>query len=136
MEPRTRNEREGSLSDMQFAPGDGLVTMGKTTLIKLGRIAFAIALAFAIGGIAVTPALADGHHRGGGDGGRGGQHAEGHDRGHQGGGYSYARQPSHYYAPQPNYYYAPEPDQYAYGSQQGYYSPAPSQGVNLFFGLF
>ncbi len=61
----------------------------------------------------------------------------GHDRGgRQGGSYSYAPQPSYYYAPQPNYYYAPEPDQYVYSPQPDYYAPAPSQGVNLFFGLF
>jgi hypothetical protein len=127
------SNKESSLSDMQFAPGDGLVTMGKTTLIKLGKIALAAALAFAICGIAARPALADDHHRGGGDRG----HEEGHDRGgYQGGGYSYGPQPNYYYAPQPNYYYAPEPDQYAYTPQPGYYAPAPSQGVNLFFGLF
>jgi hypothetical protein len=133
MEPGTRN-KDGSSSYMQFAPGDGIVTMEKTTLIKLGKIALAAALAFSICGIAVRPALADDHHRGGGDRG----HNEGHDRDrYQGGGsYSYAPQPSYYYAPRPNYYYAPEPDQYAYTPQQGYYAPAPSQGVNLFFGLF
>lgn len=133
MEPSTRNKKR-SWSDMQCAPGDGVLTMGKTTLIKLGKFALAATLAFAICGIAVRPALADGHHRGGG-GDRG--HEEGHDRGgYQGGGYSYAPQPTYYYAPQPNYYYAPEPDQYAYTPQSGYYAPAPSQGVNLFFGLF
>jgi hypothetical protein len=133
MEPRTSN-KEGSLSHMRFAPRDGVMTMGKTTLIKLGKIALAVALAFAIcGGIALRPALADDHH--GGGGGRG--HDGGHDRGgRQGGSYSYAPQPSYYYAPQPNYYYAPEPDQYVYSPQPYYYAPAPSQGVNLFFGLF
>jgi hypothetical protein len=111
------------------------MTMGKIRLIKLGKIALAVALAFAIcGGMAVRPALADNDHHGGG-GNRG--HGEGHDRGgRQGGSYSYAPQPSYYYAPQPNYYYAPEPDQYSYSPQPNYYAPAPSQGVNLFFGLF
>jgi len=110
--------------------------MEKTTLSKLAKTAIAIVLAFAVCGIAVRPALAGDHdrHRGGG-GDRG--HDEEHDRGgYQGGGYSYAPQPSYYYAPQPNYYYAPEPSQYAYTSQPGYYAPAQSQGVNLFFGLF
>ena len=64
-EPSTR-DREPSSGYMQVAPGDGESTMEKTTLIKIGKIAIAIALSFVICGIAVRPALADDHHHGGG----------------------------------------------------------------------
>ena len=107
--------------------------MEKTTLIKIRKMAIAIAFSLVIGLIAARPALADDHHHGRGD-----EHHRGdedHDRGRYGGGY-YAPAPSYYYAPQPNYYYAPEPDQYNYTPQPEYYPPPPpSQGITLFFGI-
>jgi uncharacterized protein DUF3824 len=99
--------------------------MEKATLIKIRKIAIAIALCFVICGMAVRPALADDDHHGRGER----HHDEGHDRDRdRGGTYYYAPQPSYYYAPQPNYYYAPEPDQYYYTPQPQYYPPPPSEG--------
>jgi len=97
--------------------------MEETRLIKSGRTGIAIAFSLVICGF-VRPALADGHHH---VGGGGGHHGEGHGHGRHAGGYNYV--------PQPNYYYAPEPDRYYYTAQPQYYAPAPSQGINLFFGL-
>jgi len=128
MAPGT-GSKEISVGYAQFGPRDRGVTM----LNKLSKIALAMALAFAVCGVGLRPALADAHHHGGGHGDRSEQHGGGHGRWHQARSYS-APQPNYYYAPQPNYYYAPEPDQYSY--QQRYYSPGPSQGVNMFFGLF
>jgi hypothetical protein len=109
--------------------------MEKTTLFKIGKIskiALAIGFGLVICGTAMGPAFAGGghgrdshqaQHRGGGGG---------HDRGHGGGGYAVAA-PNYYYAPAPNYYTAPEPEYYSSGP--GYSEPAPSDGINLFFGI-
>jgi len=106
--------------------------MQKTPLIKIRKIAIAIAFSLVICGFAVRPALADDHHHGHG----GEHHEEGHDWGRHDGGHYYAPAPSYYYAPAPNYYYAPEPDQYYYTPQPEYYPPPPpSEGITLFFGI-
>jgi hypothetical protein len=131
--------------------------MEKTTLIKFGKIAIAIALSFIICGVSLRPALADDdHNRGQSE--RGDKHdkhhkKKGHDRGKHRGWTkhytpqptryygpaptrSYAPAPNYYYAPPPNYYYAPEPDRYYYNTQPQYQQPsALSEGINLFFGL-
>ena len=96
-------------------------------LIKIRKIAIAVAL-LVICLFAVKPALADDHHH------RYHGHHHWHNHGYAGG-YSYAPEPSYYYAPEPNYYYTPEPDYYSYAPAPAYPPPAPSEGINLFFGI-
>jgi hypothetical protein len=77
----------------------------------------------------------DEHH--GHDRGRG--HEERHEREFRGRGYYPGRdyvynEPDYYYAPEPDYYAAPDPYGYYYQPGPEYYPPAPSDGINLFFG--
>jgi hypothetical protein len=101
--------------------------MMKNPMLKITRIAIAIAFSVVICGVTMRSALAEDR---GGD--RDDQHHDrdagrGHDRDRG------AAQPDYYYAPQANYYYAPEPEYYY--APQPQYAPAPSQGISLFFGL-
>jgi hypothetical protein len=84
---------------------------------KLGKIAIAIALASALGGLGMTPAFGDEH----GDGD--------HDAKNQGHKAAPAR---HNYRPQTHHpsHYAPPPVYYA--PAPVYYAPQPSPGISLF----
>jgi hypothetical protein len=86
--------------------------------LKAGKIAMAIAVASAMGGLGMTPAFGDEHDNRGGD-----ERDHGHDadRGRQD-----SRDRSHdaYHYAQP--VYAPPPD---------YYRARPSPGISLFFPL-
>jgi hypothetical protein len=103
--------------------------MQKQILIRLSKIATAVAFLFVIGAITVKPARADDDHHH-----RGGPHHEEHHRFHGRGGPYIPPVPDYYYAPPANYYTAPEPSYY-YAPQPVYSEPAPpSQGISLFFG--
>ena len=102
---------------------------GKNLRSTMGRIAMAIGLIFAIGGVGVGPAVAGGggdHHDNGRHGRQG--HEEHHDHGRYERPNYYNAPASDYYAP-PNYYYAPPPPVY--------YQPQapPSEGWNFIFPL-
>jgi hypothetical protein len=93
----------------------------------IDKITIAIAFAFAVGIVAIRPALADDHH-----GGNARHAARPNNRGR---GHHESANPDYYYAPPVNYYSAPEPEYY-YAPQPEYVGPPPpSQGVNLFFGF-
>jgi hypothetical protein len=102
----------------------------RITKSGIGKIAIAMGLGLAICGTTIGPAFAGGGH--GGDKHHEARHGSRHDRGHE-----HERGPVYvvpnYYAPPPNYYYAPEPEYYP--AEPVYSAPAPSEGVNLFFGI-
>jgi hypothetical protein len=85
--------------------------------LKAGKIAMAIAVASAIGGLGMTPAFGDEHDNRGGD-----ERDHGHDADRR----QDSRHRSHdaYHYAQP--VYAPPPD---------YYRARPSPGISLFFPL-
>jgi hypothetical protein len=82
---------------------------------KLGKIATAMALASALGGLGMTPAFGDEHDNRGANAG---------DRGHN------ADRARHNYAPasRHRYHYA----QPGYAPPPVYYAPQPSPGISLF----
>lgn len=102
---------------------------------RFGKIVSAAAFAAAIGAFAIGTARAD-EHRGGGDHGRGhAEHHEDHGRGYHRGPDVVYGNPDYYYAPAPGYYNEPDPYDYRYyPTEPGYNPPAPSDGINLFFG--
>jgi hypothetical protein len=122
---RLRQDREtrphGSLWLLAFfewkVQVNTLTTQARNFRPKAGKIAIAVALASAMGGLGMTPAFGDEHDNGGHDA---------KDRGHNTAParHNYRPQTQHpsHYARQP-VYYAPAP---------AYYAPRPSPGITLF----
>jgi hypothetical protein len=96
----------------------------------ISKIVMALGVASVMGGMAITPALADNDHRGN-------NHRQVHrDNGRHNGEWRGDRndrrgyQQSYYYS-QPSYYYS----QPVYAPPPVYYDPQPSAGINLVFPL-
>jgi hypothetical protein len=97
-------------------------TQARNLSSKIGKIAMAIALASAMGGLAMTPAFGDDHDNRGRDARERGRNDE-RDRHADHYRHDYRRVYHHpYYYAQP--VYAPPPV---------YYAPPPSPGISLFF---